>query len=52
MPANNKKGSALNNAFRRQVIVNFCYTVLRSDDDLLKLAMVQYQQSLTPKQTR
>ena len=46
MQANNEKGTPLTSVFRQQVIVNFCHTVLRSDDDLLKQAIDRYQQSL------
>lgn len=50
MQAINQKGAAPVQIFRQQVIVNFCHTVLRSNDDLLKQAMSQYQQSLSPQQ--
>ena len=46
MQGNNEKGTPLTNTFRQQIIVNFCHTVLRSDDDLLKQAIDRYQQSL------
>ncbi len=46
MQANSEKGTLLTNTFRQQVIVNFCHTVLRHDDDLLRQAIDRYQQSL------
>ncbi len=52
MQAMNEKGTALTNTFRQQVIVNFCHTVLRSDDDLLKQAIDRYQQSLITQNRR
>ncbi len=52
MTTHHQKGSGLAHTVSREVIVNFCYTVLRSDDDRLKLAMSQYQQALAAEQRR
>ncbi len=52
MTTNNKKGTPLTTTFRQQVIVNYCRTVLRTNDDLLQHAISQYQQSLRLPQSR
>jgi hypothetical protein len=46
MAANNGTGSPLATAKRLEVLLNFCRTVVRSDEDLLRSAMGQYQQFL------
>ena len=50
MPANMEKGSPLPKVARLEVLLNFCRTVVRSDDDLLRLAMGQYEQFLAGQQ--
>jgi hypothetical protein len=52
MNAINQKGASPANTFNLQVIVNFCHTVLRADDDLLQQAITQYQQSLLAQSRR
>ncbi len=46
----NKKGSPLPPAAQIEILLNFCRTVVRSDDDLLKSAMGQYEQFLATQQ--
>ena len=50
MQAINEKGSPLPKVARLEVLLNFCRTVVRSDDDLLRLAMGQYEQFLAGQQ--
>lgn len=52
MNAISEKGTSANSTFRQQLIVNFCHTVLRSDDDLLRRAIDRYQQSLATPNSR
>ncbi|HLI76922.1 MAG TPA: hypothetical protein VKV02_08245 [Acidobacteriaceae bacterium] len=47
-----EKGSPTATTINLHTLLNYCRTVVRSDDDLLKHAMLQYEQSLTPQQRR
>lgn len=52
MHANNEKGSPLPGPARIEVLLNFCRTVVRGNDENLKLAMGQYQEFLAGQQPR
>ena len=50
MQANSEKGSSHPKTTRFELLLNFCRTVVRSDDELLRDAMGQYQQFLLSQQ--
>ncbi len=50
MHGTSQKGSALAETSNRDLLLNFCRTVVRSDDDSLKLAMAEYEQFLLGEQ--
>ncbi len=50
MPASTEKGSPVAQTARIAILLNFCHTVLRSDDELLRHAMVEYRQFLAMQQ--
>ena len=50
MRANTEKRSTLAKAKHLQILVNFCRTVVRSEADLLELAIEEYEQFLRAQQ--
>ena len=50
MAANTRKGSPHPSTVRLELLLNFCRTVVRCDDEHLKLAMGEYQQFLASQQ--
>lgn len=52
MTANNGMGSSLAKTTSIELLLNYCRTVVRSDDHLLRIAMDEYAQSLSTQQRR
>lgn len=52
MAAVNEKGSPVASTIRLETILNFCRTVVRTNDTQLQLAMTQYEQFLLSKSAR
>ena len=50
MPVTNEKGSPVSKTKRLELLLNYCRTVVRSDDDLLQDAMGQYRTYLATQQ--
>ena len=52
MAANTHKGSPLPTTHRLQILLNFCRVVVRSDENHLQVAMLEYERSLSNQPAR